>query len=170
MEAPMRTWALEDLEFSLRNSPGRGKGADALVSSDFRRLPVAGRQALVDIFNQCEAFVSWPWQLQSTIIMLLPKTEGDRALGLLPRVRRAWEKLARPTVAHWVRVAGRHWDAALAGSSCLREAAARILSDGISHAMNIVSARTLADIRRLYDTLDPLLVIYAARHFWFPPR
>eukprot|EP00959_Pyramimonas_sp_CCMP1952_P147060 3077975-Pyramimonas_sp.AAC.1 len=69
--------------------------------------------------------------------MLQPKTAGDRALGLLPQVCRAWEKLTRPTVAQWVRVAGRHWDAALAGSSCLREAAARILSDEISHAMNI---------------------------------
>ena len=170
MEAPMRTWTLEDFDFSLSNSPDRGKGTDKLVSSDFRRLPCAGRQALVDLFNQCEAHVSWPWQLQSTIIMLQPKPEGDRALGLLPQICRAWEKLTRPTVAQWVRVAGRHWDAALAGSSCLREAAARILSDEISHALNIVSAKTLADIRRFYDTLDPLLVIYAARHLWFPPR
>eukprot|EP00959_Pyramimonas_sp_CCMP1952_P302980 6339328-Pyramimonas_sp.AAC.1 len=36
--------------------------------------------------------------------------------------------------------------------------------------MNIVSAKTLTDIRRFCDTLGPLLVIFAARHLWFPPR
>eukprot|EP00959_Pyramimonas_sp_CCMP1952_P072149 1507030-Pyramimonas_sp.AAC.1 len=63
--------------------------------------------------------------------------------------------LRRPQVEEWVASASRHWDSALRGSSCLREALTRALQDEAAHALAMSSAVSLADIARFYDSLMP---------------
>ena len=69
-----------------------------------------------------------------------------------------------------MRAAGKHWDAALAGSNCLREVATPIFGDEIAEAMKIMTSKTLVDVRCFYHTLDLLQVVYASKHAWLPPR
>eukprot|EP00959_Pyramimonas_sp_CCMP1952_P233574 4881544-Pyramimonas_sp.AAC.1 len=56
-------WSLEDLDSALKGGPDRGQGVDRLSCSDLRRLPPEGRQAIVDLLNECERKLMWPWQL-----------------------------------------------------------------------------------------------------------
>ena len=66
---------------------------DVLCCSDIRRLPRAGREAIVGFFNECERQLMWPWQLLCAIVMVTPKpAKGDRALGLLPAVVPSFSK------------------------------------------------------------------------------
>ena len=82
-------WTVEDLDKALQGEPDRGQGVDRINCSDIRRLPKEGRQAIVDLFNECEVHLMWPWQLLCSVVMGMPKpAKGDRALALLPQLVR----------------------------------------------------------------------------------
>eukprot|EP00959_Pyramimonas_sp_CCMP1952_P349495 7322975-Pyramimonas_sp.AAC.1 len=83
VEEDMPVWTLEDLDRALQGEPDKCRGADKMVMTDARRLPPAGRQALVHLYNRCEAKLGFPRQRMLAIIMLQPKQKGDRALALL---------------------------------------------------------------------------------------
>eukprot|EP00959_Pyramimonas_sp_CCMP1952_P381391 7991714-Pyramimonas_sp.AAC.1 len=79
----MPVWTLEDLDRALQGEPDKGRGADKMVMMDARRLPPAGRQAPVHLYNLCEAQLGSPWQCMLAIVSLRPTQKGDRALALL---------------------------------------------------------------------------------------
>ena len=70
---------------------------------------------MVDLFNEVERELMWPWQLLCSLVMVTPKPQrGDRALGLLPALFRCWEKLHRGEVQQWSSAQEKEWDTAIA--------------------------------------------------------
>ena len=177
----VHTWTLEQMDQAIRGAPDRGKGVDQMCMTDLRRLPTQGRQEFVDMYNNCEKNLAWPWQILEAIVMLEPKGEsqpgpsslstgGDRALALLSWMGRCWELLNREVVRDWVRAVQQPWDAAVPGQSCLREAMVRSIGDETADAVGAATAGGLIDIERFYDSVEFNYAVRAARHYKFPLR
>ena len=65
---------LEDLDEALATmNEATGLGADRFGPRFIKSLPKEGRQKFVDLLNQCEELVAWPWQYTSHWCVCLPK-------------------------------------------------------------------------------------------------
>ena len=53
-EQPTPSWSLEALDAAVQGAPNKGKGTDQMNMDDIRRLPPAGREAFVTMYNSCE--------------------------------------------------------------------------------------------------------------------
>jgi len=174
-------WTVDQFDTAIIGIPDSGKGTDRLSTSDARRLPAKGRNAIVNLLNDVEAEIAWPWQTMQSIVMIQPKPSsnkgpsavadgGDRALALLPWLCRTWELMHRESVRTWAQEVEEPWDAAIAGNSCLREAMIRALGDEVADAFGIHSSIALLDIKRFYDSLSFPKIVKAAAEFGFPTR
>ena len=74
-----------------------------------------------------------PIQTLLTIIALLDKPDGGkRPIGLLQFIYRLWSATRRNLVTTWVDQRAGFWDDAIKGSSALRAALRRLLSDELA--------------------------------------
>eukprot|EP00959_Pyramimonas_sp_CCMP1952_P454374 9469806-Pyramimonas_sp.AAC.1 len=77
-----------------------------------------------------EEGLSWPWHVTCMIGGLLAKRSGgDRVIGLLPTLCRAWSMAREVQMKEWSSLQGDDRDAAVAGNSALKEAFVRALQD-----------------------------------------
>ena len=104
----------------------KSRGLVQVAPLDLQRLPTKGRQQLLDLFHDCEKAASWPWQFLAIAIGLIPKKVGDRGLGIMPWLVRLWSRLRADGLGEWVDATADPWDAAVAGSSALREGLRRV--------------------------------------------
>ena len=118
-----------DLERSVRGmSLHAGRGSDALGPGDLRLLPPGARRELGNLFLRMETAGQWAWQLLVVLVVLLGKPSGDdRAISLLAVLARVWGRLRRGPIREWSASRAGFWDAAVAGSSALRQALGRAL-------------------------------------------
>eukprot|EP00959_Pyramimonas_sp_CCMP1952_P410200 8596902-Pyramimonas_sp.AAC.1 len=61
------------MDQAIQGAPDKGKGVYQMRMSDLRRLPPQGRTSFVNVCNECEEAIAWPWQVFEAIIMLEPK-------------------------------------------------------------------------------------------------
>ena len=169
MEVPREPLLVQDLVEPLRNEPGRkARGLVQLAPQDVARLPLVGKQALVDLLNECEANAAWPWQFLAVAVALIPKNGGDRGLGILPWITRLWARVRSSGLSEWIDRTADPWDDAVAGGSALRQALRRSFMDESAAELNLATASTLFDVKEFFDSIDLLKVLRAARHFQFP--
>ncbi len=84
----------------------RAFGIDTFGPADYRRLPRAGRQRVVDCMNEIESEACWPWQVLLVLMALLPKPDGGmRTIALLAGLVRMWAKVRKAEVGIWVETA-----------------------------------------------------------------
>ena len=79
-----------------------GVGADNTAPRAVAALPVAIRQRLADLLNECERVGTWPSRWQIVLICLLPKADGGRRpIGLFPSVIRIWMRARASALRRW---------------------------------------------------------------------
>ena len=72
---------LRDLDEALATmNEATGLGADHFGPRFIKSLPKDGRQKFVDLLNQCEEQVAWPWQVYVTLVCLLAKERRETHL------------------------------------------------------------------------------------------
>ena len=91
---------LKDLDEALATmNEATGLGADRFGPRFIQSLPKDGRQKLVDLLNQCEEQVAWPWQVYVTLVCLLAKeVKGERPIPLLTMLYRIWSRTRKAFV------------------------------------------------------------------------
>ncbi|CAK0823536.1 unnamed protein product, partial [Prorocentrum cordatum] len=150
-----------------------GQGIEQLGKKDLIWLPEQGKQELVQLFQLIEQSVAWPWQLTVVLVTLLRKPSGDdRAIGTLSTLARLWSSCRGEYRASWTKAKAGHWDAAVAGSSALREALARSYLDetvALTTIKDWVQASVLWDIEGFYDALKWQLLLETGMEHEFPP-
>ncbi|CAK0877398.1 unnamed protein product, partial [Prorocentrum cordatum] len=165
---------LEALEDGIRRMKGTSaKGIEQLGKKDLIWLPEQGKQELVQLFQLIEQSVAWPWQLTVVLVTLLRKPSGDdRAIGILSTLARLWSSCRGEYRVSWTKAKAGHWDAAVAGSSALREALARSYLDetvALTTIKDWVQASVLWDIEGFYDALKWQLLLETGMEHEFPP-
>ncbi|CAK0800747.1 unnamed protein product, partial [Prorocentrum cordatum] len=165
---------LETLEDGIRRMKGTSaKGIEQLGKRDLIWLPEQGKQELVQLFQLIEQSVAWPRQLTVVLVTLLRKPSGDdRAIGILSTLARLWSSCRGEYRASWTKAKAGHWDAAVAGSSALREALARSYLDetvALTTIKDWVQASVLWDIEGFYDALKWQLLLETGMEHDFPP-
>ena len=66
-----------------------GLGADRFGPRFIKSLPEDGRQKFVDLLNECEEQVAWPWPVYFTWVCLLAKeVKGERPMSLFTMLHR----------------------------------------------------------------------------------
>ena len=98
-------------------------GADRFGPRFIKSLPKDGGQKLVDLLNQCEEQVAWPWQVFVTLVCLLAKeVNGERPISLLTMLYRIWSRTRQAFATDWCDAKAGFWDDSVRGSSPLQAA------------------------------------------------
>eukprot|EP00959_Pyramimonas_sp_CCMP1952_P212897 4454937-Pyramimonas_sp.AAC.1 len=73
---------------------------------------------------------------------------------------RLWSLAREPVVRSWSKLSAQHWDAAIAGNSCLMETYLRAIDEELAHEMMMEYGHGMLDTKSLYDSIPwPLLCI-----------
>ena len=132
-----------------------GKGVDRLAPSDLRQLPAEARQALYDIYDQCEAGWAWPHLWSTMLIHLVTKPAGDdRAIAALPLPVRVWGTARKWAADGWSAARAGFWDQAVKKSSALQAVARRCIADEAWQALGVTVAGSTLDAKSFYDELS----------------
>eukprot|EP00959_Pyramimonas_sp_CCMP1952_P261761 5473694-Pyramimonas_sp.AAC.1 len=139
------------------------KGIEQLGTKDLAWRPEQGEFELVQLSQQIEKEVAWPWQLTAFWATLTREpSDDDRSIGALSNLSRLWSSCRGGYRASWARDRAGHWDAASAGSSALREALLRSYLDGtvvLSTIHSWARASILWDTEGFYDALKWKLLL-----------
>ena len=158
-EQPMEPFTVELLQVGIQRMRGSAaKGVEQLGKRDLQWLPPSGLQQLTDLYQHVEEQMAWPWQLLMVLVTLTRKASGDdRAIGVVSTLARLWSSCRGQERAAWTREKAGWWDAAVAGSSALREALLRCYMDetvSLSSIKGWIQASVLWDIEGFYDALQ----------------
>ena len=125
---------LEDLDEALATmNEATGLGPDRFGPRFIKSLPKEGRQKFVDLLNQCEEQVAWPWQVYITLVCLLAKeVKGERPISLLTMLYRIWSRTRKAFATEWCDAKAGFWDDAVRGSSPLQAALRRLVADELT--------------------------------------
>ena len=106
---------------------------------------------LVDLLNQCEEQVAWPWQVYITLVCLLAKeVKGERRISLLTMLYRIWSRTRKAFATEWCDAKAGFWDDAVRGSSPLQAALRRLVADELTQNTDNQEACTvLFDVGKL---------------------
>ena len=153
---------LKDLDEALATmNEATGLGADRFGPRFIKSLPKDGRQMFVDLLNECEEQVAWPWQVYITLVCLLAKeVKGERSISLLTMLYRIWSRTRKHFAAEWCDAKAGFWDDAVRGSSLLQAALRRLVADELTqHTDNQEACTVLFDGK--YDSISLSLVARA---------
>ena len=79
----------DDALFTFKDKTG--SGTDAISPRFVKNLPAAARSECLSILKECEACLSWPWQLNLEKAVTVPKPAGgDRCVFLITFLQRLW--------------------------------------------------------------------------------
>eukprot|EP00959_Pyramimonas_sp_CCMP1952_P134065 2804572-Pyramimonas_sp.AAC.1 len=135
-------------------SANEAKGVDNISVNDTVRLPIGGRNRLVELLNDIENTCTWPRQLHATVGALCAKPRGgDRVLGLLPTTCKVWSQARSGPAMEWSNGLSAFWDTALRGSSALRAAMVRSLLDEVGFVNGKHFVTLLLDLEKFYDSV-----------------
>ena len=169
-ETELPPLSIHKLDAALSNeSKKKARGLVQVSPTDVGRLPIAGKQELLDFFNGCEHRAAWPWQFWAIAIGLIPKKIGDRGLGIMPWLARLWARLRSDGLNEWVEKSADPWDHAVAGSSALRHALRRDFLDETATAAGACAASLLWYVKEFFDCISLTRVMHAALEYGFPP-
>ena len=163
---------LEDLDEALATmNEATGLGADRFGPRFIKSLPKEGRQKFVDLLNQCEEQVAWPWQVYITLVCLLAKeVKGERPISLLTMLYRIWSRTRKAFATEWCDAKAGFWDDAVRGSSPLQAALRRLVADELTqHTDNQEACTVLFDVESFYDSISLSLVARAGLKLAYPP-
>ena len=149
---PITLEGLDEALYSFKD--GTAKGLDGTGPRLWKRLPAVRRMKMVELLNNVERELTWPWQLMGQLVVLLGKpTGGERPTALLQFPLRLWLRCRRPVTRQWSKAQGAHWDHALASSSALRSATLQKLRVELADLEGIPWALILWDLTKFYDTV-----------------
>ena len=142
---------------------------DGFHVSHFRILGTEAMSALAEILNCVEQVGSWPSQIRTTTMPLLPKAKsGFRVIGIIPSVVRLWAKARREVADRWEAASDRPFFAAARGNSPIdtvwRQACRQEAKVSQGHAAVIV----LEDLASFYEGLDRGVLMAEAEAVGFP--
>ena len=114
----------------------------------------------MDLLNECEEKVAWPWQVYITLVCLLAKeVEGERPISLLTMLYSIWSRTRKHFAAEWCDAKAGFWDDAVRGSSPLEAALRRLVADELTqHTENQEACIVLFDVESFYDSISLSLV------------
>ena len=162
---------LGDLDEALATmNEATGLGADRFGPRFIKSLPKEGRQKFVDLLNQCEEQVAWPWQVYITLVCLLAKeVKGERPISLLTMLYRIWSRTRKAFATEWCDAKAGFWDDAVRGSSPLQAALRRLVADELTqHTDNQEACTVLFDVESFYDSISLSLVARAGLKLAYP--
>ncbi|CAK0907803.1 unnamed protein product, partial [Prorocentrum cordatum] len=143
-------------------------GDPSAGEAEVQRLPRPGREELVHI-HDCEKLVMWPFQFFAVVGAVAPKpTGGDRILGQLPFVMKAWSKLRCPLCESWCDELAEFWDTAVRKSSALQASLTRAIMDECCSFLGITVGAILLDLGKFYDRISMPLLCVACMKQGFP--
>ena len=135
--------------------PDTSIGCDSFSPRSLANLSSQLRQCIADFLNAAEQQGRWPTEIATSIIHLIPKTDGGRRpIGVLPTIVRVWERTRKPLVQDWLRRNARQYDWASQGRSA--EAAAwhqSVLCEAAA-ANGLASGTTFADLAKAFETVS----------------
>ena len=155
---------LKDLDEALATmNEATGLGADRFNPRFIKSLPKDGRQKFVELPNQCEEHVAWPWQVHVTLVCLLAKeVKGERPISLLTMLYRIWSRTRKAFATEWCDAKAGFWDDAVRGGSPLQAALRRLVADELTqHTDNQEACTVLFDVECFYDSISLSLVARA---------
>ena len=160
----------EDLDKALNSMKATtATGCEAMGPRDLLDLPRAGKWALLALWRQCEQAWMWPWQCLLNLVTLVPKpTTGDRGIGSIPVVLRAWCKMRGNTPDQWCDEEAAFWDKAVRGSSALQVALHRCMEDELARQLETTATGGLIDIEGFYHHIELHLLLREAERWRYP--
>ena len=112
-------------------------------------------EELAVLLNLIEAHIAWPTHILYNIIVLMGKpTGGTRPIAFMPMLYRIWTKVRKPYLTEWESEHVGDWDAAIRGSSALREAALSQFHHEIAHYTEKDNGAILFDMAKFCDNID----------------
>ena len=152
-----------------------GLGVDRVHPHLWGRTSDEGVDTVLGFLDLVEDSLLWPSQLMWLFYHLIPKVDGgDRPIGVLAAIVRAWEGLRMPVMNQWLRSIERDYDWAAAGRSAeqavweqLVHAEALDADDDSPGA--ITSATLLLDLVKCFDRLR-LEHVWRWGCYWGAPR
>ena len=154
------TIELKDLDEALATmNEATGLGADRFALRSIKSLPEDGRQKIVDLLNECEEQIAWPWQAYITLVCLLAKeVKGERPSSLLTMLYRIWSRTRKHFPVEWCEAKAGFWDDAVRGRSPLPAALRRLVADKLTQRTDNQEACTvLFDVESFYDSISLFL-------------
>ena len=132
-------------------------------------MPDQALDALGLLYKAMETTCIAPCTFLATLVVLIPKPAGGhRPIGLLSLIYSLWVKARRGYQREWDADNAGFWDAAVAGSSALRAALMRRLSDEVAHELQRPAASVLWDIEKFYDSVVLSRLIASAEELLYP--
>ena len=120
---------------------GTSIGCDDIPPGALADLSEPLRDAVASLLNYLERRGSWPSELSTSLIHLIPKPSGGRRpIGVLPTLVRVWERIRKCEVQKWSNATRRHYDWATQGRSAEAAAWTQSLFDEAAAADGLQTA------------------------------
>ena len=149
---------------------GTSIGCDDIPLGALADLSEPLRDAVASLLNYLERRGSWPSELSTSLIHLIPKPSGGRRpIGVLPTLVRVWERIRKCEVQKWSNATRRHYDWATKGRSAEAAAWTQSLFDEAAAADGLQTAAVFLDLAKAFETIKLELVWQAGARFGFPP-
>ena len=85
-------------------SPKTSIGCDAVPPRAIADLSEPLKDAIASVLNEAESTGSWPQEVATSMIHLIPKLgRGRWPIGALPTLIRIWERARKPVAQRWPR-------------------------------------------------------------------
>ena len=148
---------------------GTSIGCDAIPLAVLADLSEPLRDAIARLLNHLEREGSWPAEVSTALVHLIPKPSGGRRpIGVLPTLVRIWERIRKREVQKWAGATRRHYDWATQGRSAEAAAWNQSLFDEAAAADGLQTATVFLDLAKAFETIRLELVWQAGIQFGFP--
>ena len=151
---------LKDLDEALATMNDNRVGSRPIWARFTKSLPKDGSQMFVDLLNECEEQIAWPWQVYITLVRLLAKeVKGERPTSLLTMLLESHEETwCSRVVRRKSGLLGRCIERSLPLQAALR----RLVADELTqHTDSQEACTVLFGVESFYDSVSLSLVARA---------